>query len=266
MENQENTSVETQEVAEPVINEQASETTEQTVNADGGEITTPQVDEKQVQSKEENANYANIRREYEAKIATESQKAIDAEYSRLYGESHNIHSKADYDNAIQAQEEQEKEQAIREEYEAKGVPEELLEELIQSKKDRAERIAEKEANAKAEYTNKQYSEFATSYPDVKGEDISQDVWNAFNDGMPLKTAYAAYQENATLKAKIAEYESKLKASEVNTNNANSSTGSLTGNGIGATGFISSDTFEANKGNQRWVMNNLSKIQESRVKW
>jgi hypothetical protein len=264
-----NTSVETQEVAEPVISEQATETTTEPVNAGSGEVTTPQVDEKQVQTKEENAGYADMRRKYEARIVEESQRAIDAEYDRLYGESHGIHNKADYDQAIIKQEQLNREEEIRQEYESKGVPEELLEELVLSKREREERAIEKQNEMQQQQSRLQqernFAEFLAEYPTVKAEEIPNEVWVEVGNGKSLVDAYAKH-EVTTLRNKIAEYEGKFKAQETNTNNAQSSTGSVTGNGIADTGFISAENFEANKGNQRWVMNNLSKITESRSKW
>lgn len=259
-----NESIEEVVTSEPI--EQTTEQTtptEQTVNADDGEVTTPKVEDKVQQTAEENAKYASIRREAEQKAYA---KAQDDLIDKQYGASHNIHTLAEYENAIKAQEQQEKEDRIRQEYEAKGVPEELLDELVQSKKDREERKAEKETRAKEEANQKQYLEFATAYPDVKSEEITKDVWEQFNQGIPLKIAYAASQENASLKAKIAEYEAKLSAKETNKSNEDSSTGSITGNGTGDTGFISFETFESKKNDQRWVIKNLSKITESRIKW
>jgi len=247
---------------EPLINEQATGPTNETVNADNVETTTTQVEDKQVQSKEKNAEYANIRREYEAKIAIESQKAIDAEYDRLYGESHGIHNKADYDNAVKAQEEQSK----VDEYVQNNIPEEYARELVESKKFREQFESERQTQIQKEYTNKQYSEFSEAYPDVKGEEITQEVWKAFNEGMPLKVAYAVHQENASLKAKLAEYEKGSKTQEINIKNALTSTGSTVGNGITSNDFIAKEVFEANKGNHDWMSKNYDLLTNSMNKW
>lgn len=58
---------------------------------------------KPVQSDEDNAKYAAIRRDAERKARESTQKAIDAEYSRLYGAEYGIHSKADYDAYLERQ-------------------------------------------------------------------------------------------------------------------------------------------------------------------
>ncbi|MCK9218282.1 MAG: hypothetical protein M0P77_10270, partial [Firmicutes bacterium] len=48
-------------------------------------------------------------------------------------------------------------------------------------------------------------------------------------------------------------------------NAESTPGSLSDGG-GESDFISFEQFEKNKHNQRWMINNLSKITKSRAKW
>ena len=248
-----------EQVNEPVNNEP--------VNAGSGEVATPQTEPvKPVQSAEDNAKYAEIRRKAEADAEARTRDKI---ISEMYGESHGIHTYADYQKAVAQAEQEAREQQIRQEYEAKGVPEELLEELVTSKREREERAKEKEIQIQQETQRltqqRNFEEFVSAYPDVKAEEIPSEVWVEVSNGKSLVDAYAKH-EVTILKAKVAEYESKLKAQEVNQTNANSSTGSVTGNGIADTGFISFENFEANKSDQRWVMKNLNKIQESRLKW
>lgn len=86
--------------AEPVVNVEPQQTEQITQpESVNGEVATPQ-ESKPVQSAEENAKYAAIRREAEANAKSEAQKAIDSEYDRLYGAEYGIHSKADYDNYV----------------------------------------------------------------------------------------------------------------------------------------------------------------------
>jgi len=85
--------------AEPVANvePQVGEQTEQNtpdISAEV-EVAEPQ-QEKPVQSKEDNAQYASIRREAESKTR-------DKVISEMYGESHGIHTYSDYQNAIEAE-------------------------------------------------------------------------------------------------------------------------------------------------------------------
>jgi hypothetical protein len=120
------------------------------------EVAEPQ---KQVQSPEENAKYAAIRREAEQK----TQKAVDAEYSRLYGAEYGIHSKAEYDAAIAKQEAEAQRQQFKEE---NGIDPEALkpvfEQMLKSdpRYQRLEQM-EREANITAAVSN-----FAKEFPDL----------------------------------------------------------------------------------------------------
>ena len=91
---------------------------ESTVNAEQVEVVTPQEEveqdqvesvsseiateqpEKHVQSPEENSRFAEVRRKAE-------QEAQDKLIAEMYGESHGIYAKADYDKALREQRERE---------------------------------------------------------------------------------------------------------------------------------------------------------------
>ena len=214
------------ETVEPQETEQDINTTE-SVNE---EVTTSTVDEKPVQTQEENANYANIRRDAEAKSYA---KAQDDMVASMYGESHGIYTKADYDQAIQAQEEANKVQ----EYVQNNIPEEYAKELVESKRFREQFETEQATKAKDAVSQKQFNEFFEAYPGTDPNSINQEVWNQYNAGVPLKIAYAAQQENASLKAELAEYKKGQQTQKTNNENASTSTGSTTGNGNSPTGFI-----------------------------
>lgn len=138
--------------AEPVVNVEPQEETEQVETTEGanGEVATPQ-SEKHVQSAEENAKFATIRREAEAKAQAEAQKIIDAEYSRLYGEQYGIHSKADYDKYVAEYEANQKIQEEAARYEAnpellayiKGLEEKVnnMENMTKAQQEAAEKEA-----------------------------------------------------------------------------------------------------------------------------
>lgn len=253
-----------------VVTPQATEQVEQTnepVQTDNVEVVEPQQEQvKPVQSAEDNAKYAEIRRKAEADAESRTR---DKMISEMYGESHGIHTYTDYQKAVAQAEQEARDQQIREEYEAKGVPEELLDELVLSKREREERAIERKEQMERDVQRikqeRNYVEFMAEYPTIKAEEIPNEVWVEVGNGKSLVDAYAKH-EVTILRNKVAEYEGKFKAQETNTSNAQSSTGSVTGNGVADTGFISAESFEANKGNQRWVMNNLSKITESRAKW
>jgi hypothetical protein len=96
------------EYAEPVVNVEPQESVEiEEVESDDSEVTTEQPSERPTQSKEDNAKFAEVRREAE-------RKAQDRLISELYGDQ-GIHTKADYDKAIQAQRESEMLEQLRNE-------------------------------------------------------------------------------------------------------------------------------------------------------
>lgn len=252
---------------EPHIDSEQVETTNEPVNAGSGEVTPPIVEDKPVQTAEENSKYAQIRREAETKARDKTIADMGMEW--------NGQPITTYDQYVKAKaesEQNEREQAIREEYEAKGLPDELIEELVESKRDREERKAEKATRAEEAKKQAEYADFFEYFKQENERDfnsatdtITQDVWDLVAKGKTLTDAYT-YNVNKQLKAKIAEYESKLKAQETNQVNAGSSTGSVTGNGSAGPDHISFESFEANKGDQGWVKKNLTKIMESRAKW
>lgn len=58
-----------------------------------------------------------------------TQKAIDAEYERLYGQEYGIHSKADYDNYLKQQEAEEQREAYMNQY---GIDPKIIDERVQA--------------------------------------------------------------------------------------------------------------------------------------
>jgi len=88
-------------VAEEVVALQEPEVTESTESV---ETEVAPVTEEEVateQSPEENSKFKELRIKYE----NEKQEAIDKEYSQMYGDSHGIHTKADYEKAVAKQKE-----------------------------------------------------------------------------------------------------------------------------------------------------------------
>jgi len=215
------------------------------------EVATPQEDITQTQAFSKRLNEAK-------------QKAIDEEYAQLYGE-YGIKSKAEYEKAV---EEQKRQQEIIEMVE-KNIPQELAQEISEARKFRQQYEAEQKTRAEQAAMHKNYEDFLTAFPDVKPNEIPAEVWQEVNNGTTLTRAYKEYaleKENATLKAKLEAFEKGEAAEKTNQANANSTTGSVTGNGATTEGNISFETFEANKHNQEWVNKNYNKIMESRSKW
>lgn len=78
--------------------------------------------------------------------------------------------------------------------------------------------------AKEQRTREALSRFAAARPEVKATDIPQSVWEEFSRSGDLEAAFAKH-ENAELRQKYTELESKVAALEKNAENAKHSTGS-----------------------------------------
>jgi len=128
-------------------------------------------------------------------------------------------------------------------------------EKAQTEKQRQE---EQRKQQEQQYKQQMYAEFLQMYPEVKPDQIPKEVWQLVtNQGHRLASAYAIY-ENKLLKQ-------QYQTQQANFKNAESSTGSVKTQGKTG-GYISREQFDANKGNQNWVMKNLDLIEESRKHW
>lgn len=156
-----------------------------------------------------------------------------------------------------------REQEIRKTLADRELPEEVINELVESRKFREESKAEKAERTKQEAQQNDYRAFAENYPGVM--EVPEEVWVDVNKGKSLVDAYRAH-ENKSLKAQIAEFERKAQIQQANDNNATSSTGSITGQGSVPSDFISKDTFESNRGNQSWMSKNYESLKKSMGKW
>lgn len=99
----------------------------------------------------------------------------------------------------------------------------------------AQKAAADEAKNKEEAENKRVREsllkFSQEYPDVKPQEITQEMWQAVRDGGDLSAIYAR-QENKTLKTQIAELNRKLEAEKQNSKNKERAAGSRQSAGKG----------------------------------
>lgn len=106
-------------------------------------------------------------------------------------------------------------------------------------------------------------EFTDAYPNVKMDSVPDEVFDICRkQGVSLLDAY----NRVYAPKRIAELEKAQAIQDKNAKNANSTPGSVTGQGNIPSDFISETEFEANKGNRRWMIDNLSKITKSRTKW
>lgn len=256
---------------------------ENTVNAVTEEVVTPQIETQTTepaqdtgvtpetatpepaQSAEENAKYAKVRRDAEEKARA---KAQDDTIAELYGESHGIHTMADYKSAVAAQKEAERLAEMQE----KGVDPDYLKTLIESDPEvkSARQLLADQKQKDADTANR--LEFLDYFKESNGRDydatkdeIPMETWELTLKGVPLKQAYTL-TEAKMLRAELAALKAGKTAEETNRKNADSSPGNIDGEAVAEPGYISAETFEANRSNRSWVVKNLEKITASRKSW
>ena len=181
---------------EPIVEVQ-EDIVEETVESELSEVATDTSD-KPKQSREENSNFANLRKEYEARIEVEKQRAIDQEYERMYGESHGIKSKADYDRAVREQKEAEMLERMRTE---EVDPKEIKEALYKEWENNDPRLKEYEKIKAESYTQNQLKELndelkeldidlqIKSLDDIASLDNADKIVDHIKAGKTLSEAY-----------------------------------------------------------------------------
>lgn len=133
-------------------------------------------------------------------------------------------------------------------------------EVLESQKKRESQAAEF-----GEFMNYFKEEYGRAF-DPTTDKIPAEVLAAQKQGVKLKDAYIPYRLQE-MKAEMADMRKKLQADETNRKNADSAVGSVKSDGQTGTGdFITFDTFEANKHDQKWLMKNMSAVLKSRAKW
>lgn len=253
--------------AEPVANvePQTEQENAETVNAGEAEIATATQD-KPVQSPEENAKFAAVRREAEA-------RARDAVIAELYGESHGIKTYADYQRAIAEQQAEAERVRI---YSETGIDPDALKPVFEQWKQSDPDIQELKA-IRAEKNITQAitdlnNELKDAGVDLQIKDLSNEelakipnidkVTELVQKGHTLADAFflANKKDIISRQATKAQQDTIKKIAA----NGEASPGSLSA--TGEDDFISADMFEKNKSDRRWVIKNLSKITKSRAKW
>lgn len=164
---------------------------------------------------------------YDKAVERAKQEGIDT-YIANQGYEWNgnpIKTEAEYKEALHEQE-------LREKY--SDLPEDVQNELIESKKFRNEHKAKETAAEQRvrEYEEKEkndviFKEFVKEYPDVK--ELPQPVIDEINNGVNLLDAYARY-ENKTLKEQLAALKEGKEIEKQNADNEQASTGSVRGQG------------------------------------
>jgi hypothetical protein len=114
-----------------------------------------------------------------------------------------IATEAQYKQALQ-------ESQWMEQLQNRDLPEEVVQELLESRRDREERNREKEERAKAEREQAEATDFFNYFRNANGRDfnpdqdiIPQSVWEVNAQGVPLRYAYATEFENQQLRQQLA---------------------------------------------------------------
>lgn len=192
------------------------------------------------------------------RLKEETSRAKDELIAEMYGESHGIRTYAQYQEALAKQRETEQLEQMK-----KDLPEDVAKEIIENRKFREKAEADNKARETREKQEADFKAFLDTYSDVKPESIPVEVWQEVRAGKSLVDAYAKY-ENKMLKDKIAQLTKSEKTQETNLKNADSSTGSVTGNGTPDEGFYTKDQVE--KMSREEVKANLAKIEASMKRW
>jgi hypothetical protein len=146
---------------------------------------------------------------------------------------------------------------------AKGIPDDMAEEILESRKFR-EQQKEKETQAQAaERQNREAAEFLKEYPSVKATDIPPSVWTDVNNGIPLIHAYAKH-ENSMLRAQVQKASAVDAIKEQSASNATAAPGSISGASPDSSGYYTSDAVE--NMTQRQIADNYEKIVKSMNHW
>jgi hypothetical protein len=122
------------------------------------------------------------------------------------------------------------EKQLIEQYQDRDLPDDVVQELIESRKFREESKKEKEETTKKQQEDTQYLEFFDLFRQINGREfntaqdqIPQNVWDEFTQGTPLKYAYMQHHNQ--------ELQSQLKTIKQNESNKQKSpVGSVTAHG------------------------------------
>jgi hypothetical protein len=131
----------------------------------------------------------------------EKLQALESDPSRSFVEelAHEFNMTVpEYLEAVRAQKEQEHINELVQQ----GISEELAQEMLENRKFRQQFEQEKKAKAEEERKNAEYNDFFQYFRDANGRDFvpNQDeipptVWEAANQGVPLKFAYMMHENN-----------------------------------------------------------------------
>jgi hypothetical protein len=152
-----------------------------------------------------------------------------------------------------------------------ALPEEVISELLESRREREERNQEKLTQKQQQQKDAECRDFFDYFATENGRSFDPDkdtipdaVWKSVEEnGKSLTDAYQLHELKQT-KAKLNEIAKGNKTLESNNNNALTGTGSVTGNGNGTNDYFTADQVRAMSQDQ--VNTNLKSIEESMKRW
>lgn len=195
------------------------------------------------------------RQKIAAEVAQAARDALIAELNMVWN-GKPIKTEAEYREAL-------REKEIMDSLSNQNLPPEVVEEIIEGRRFREQFQQMQRERSLQERIDNDLREFAEYYPDVKLEEIPEDVYQLCGQkGLSLLDAYNRLEAPR----QIAKLKQAIEVKETNDKNANNSPGSVTGQGKMPSDFISQEIFEANKADRGWVIKNLSAITKSLPKW
>jgi hypothetical protein len=167
-----------------------------------------------------------------------------------------ITTESDYKQAL-------KEQELTEKYKAQDLPDEVVQELVESKKFREQYESERKQSEEKAKVESDFQAFLDTFPDTDPKDIPASVWEEVDKGKSLVDAYTKH-ENQTLKTKLAELEKGKEIDQQNEENAQSSTGAINNKGDAGNAYFTRE--QVAKMSTEEVNNHWKTINESMKKW
>ncbi|MFD0673930.1 hypothetical protein [Cohnella sp. GCM10027633] len=248
---------------EEVVQEQSLESVEtfiaeQAVKTENAEPSTEQVETKPEKTFTQDEVNEMMKRRVERAEASASKKAAQEARDAYIAEQNyewqgkTIKTEAEYKQALQ-------EKALMEQYQNRGLDDDIVKELVESKRFREEYQTKQQQQQAEEKERADFQAFIKAFPDAKAEDIPPTVWADVQNGSSLVDAYTRH-ENQSLKQKLAAIEQQKQIEQQNEANAQSSTGSVTGNGSAVPTFFTKkqvDGMSQSEVNKHWDAINQS---------
>lgn len=176
--------------------------------------------------------FAHRLKEETSKAAQSARDALIAEQGYEWN-GKPITTEADYKQAL-------KEVEMKKQLSSDNLPDEVVNELVESKKFRQQYEAEQESKRSEKAKQKDQIDFLDYFKTKNGRDfdsskdnIPAEVWEENSKGTSLKKAYSDHYKETRIKELEAELETVKKGEKVkqaNEENASTATGSVTGNG------------------------------------